>query len=66
MTLVRVLVTIFVLAILTATGFGWFWTAANQPPAGAMASRIVLGIAALAGVGALIAVWKPNGRHRRA
>lgn len=60
MTLVRILVTVFVAAILTATIVGWIWTGAHQPPAGAFASRIVLGLAALSGVVALVAVWRPN------
>lgn len=60
MTLVRILVTIFVAVILAAATMGWMWTGANQPPAGAMASRVVLTISALAGVVALVAVWRPN------
>lgn len=60
MTLVRTLVTVFVLVILFAVVVGWQWTGQNQPPAGAMASRVVLAISALSGLVALIAVWRPN------
>jgi hypothetical protein len=60
MTLVRILVTLFVAAILAATIAGWVWTGQHQPPAGAIASRVVLGISALAGLVALIVVWRPN------
>lgn len=60
MTLMRIFVTIFVFAIFAAVVLGWQWTGANQPPAGAFASRIVLAIAAISGLVALIAVWRPN------
>lgn len=60
MTLVRILVTLFVAAILAAAAAGWVWTGQHQPPAGAMASRVVLSISAIAGLVALIAVWRPN------
>lgn len=60
MTLMRIFVTAFVLAIFTAVFLGWQWTGANQPPAGALASRIVFTIAAISGVIALIAIWRPN------
>lgn len=70
MTLVRILVTVFVVAIITATVVGWVWTGQHQPPAGAMASRVVLSMSALAALIALIAVWRPNpsgssSSHRR-
>lgn len=52
---VRMGVTVFVAAILTIVVMGWSWTGANQPPAGAFASRIVFTITALA---ALVCVVK--------
>ena len=60
MTLMRIFVTVFVLAIFAAVVLGWQWTGANQPPAGALASRVVFTVAAVAGLVALIAVWRPN------
>lgn len=65
MTLVRTLVTVFVMAILLAVVVGWQWTGQNQPPAGAMASRIVLALSALSGCVALVAVWRSNGARGR-
>ena len=60
MTLVRILITLFVGAILAATIAGWVWTGQHQPPAGAIASRVVLGLSAIAGLVALIVVWRRN------
>lgn len=60
MTLVRILVTLFVAAILAATIAGWVWTGQHQPPAGAIASRVVLSISAIAGLVALVVVWRPH------
>jgi hypothetical protein len=55
---VRLAVTIFVAAILAIVAVGWQWTGANQPPTGALASRIVLGLAAVAALIALVSVWR--------
>jgi hypothetical protein len=64
MTLVRILVTLFVAAILAATVAGWVWTGQHQPPAGAIASRVVLSISAIAGLVALVVVWRPHPARR--
>ena len=55
---VRMCVTVFVAAIFAVVIMGWVWTGANQPPAGALASRILFTIVALAGLVGLIAVWR--------
>ncbi len=58
MTWVKIGVTVFVAAIFAIVAMGWVWTGANQPPAGALASRIVFVITALAGLVGLVAVWR--------
>ena len=58
MTGIRLTITVFLLALMSAAAMGWMWAGANQPPAGAMASRVVLTISALAGVVALVAIWR--------
>jgi membrane protein YdbS with pleckstrin-like domain len=55
---VRMGVTVFVAAILTIVVMGWSWTGANQPPAGAFASRIVFTITALAALVCVVKVWR--------
>ena len=37
---------------------GFMWTGTHQPPAQAVAGRIVLALSALAGVVGLIALWR--------
>ena len=64
-TVVRVLITLFVLLLLTIVGLGWAWTAGNQPPPLRMASHIVLGIAAGAGILALVTIWRGQTPSRR-
>jgi hypothetical protein len=55
---VRIGITTFVAALLTIVTLGWSWTNSHQPPPLRTASHIVLGIAALAGVFALVKIWR--------
>lgn len=57
---IRLTITAFVFALLLLVGAGWQWTSRNQPPARATASHVVLGIAAVAGLGGLVAIWRPQ------
>ena len=59
-TLVRVLITLFVLILLTIVGLGWVWTASHQQPPLRTASHVVLGIAAGAGILALATIWRSS------
>lgn len=59
---VRIVVSLFVALIIAAAVVGWVWTGQHQPPAGAMASRIVLSLGALSGVVALVTIWRPHPR----
>ncbi len=61
---IRLVITAFVVGLLLIVGAGWRWTSHNQPPAKATASHVVLGVAAMAGLGGLVAVWRP--RHDEA
>ncbi len=62
MTFVRITASIFVLALIVISLMGWAWTGAHQAAASAFASHIVLGGSALAGVVALVTLWRPNRR----
>jgi hypothetical protein len=55
---VRLIITVFVLILLTVVTLGWMWTASHQPPPLRTASHVVLGIAAAAGVFALARIWR--------
>jgi hypothetical protein len=58
MTVVRIAITLFVLALLTIVTLGWVWTGSHQPPPLRTASHTVLAIAALAGIFALTKIWR--------
>jgi hypothetical protein len=57
---VRVVITLFILILLTVVTLGWSWTRANQPPRLQTASHVVLGISGLAGILALARIWRPD------
>jgi len=58
MTLIRVLMTTFVLLLIAVSLAGWIWTGGNQPPAQAMASRLVLTLGMIGGLIGLRAIWR--------
>jgi hypothetical protein len=65
---VRIAITVFVLILLGLVTLGWIWTGTHQPPALSLASHVVLGIAGLAGILAVVRIWRPDpprraGRH---
>jgi hypothetical protein len=55
---IRFAASVFILILMGLTAMGWIWTGAHQPPAQATAARIVLSLAALAGVVGLVALWQ--------
>jgi hypothetical protein len=63
---IRIAISTFMLILITLAGLGWRWTSAHQPPGQARASHIVLGLIAVAGVIALVTVWRPDRSKRRA
>ena len=62
MTAIRLTASIFILVLIALSAMGWIWTGTHQPPAQAVAARIVLALAALAGVVGLVALWRWPGR----
>ena len=57
---VRIGISVFVLILMALVVLGWRWTGAHQPEAQAFASHVVLGICGLAGVVALVLIWRPD------
>jgi membrane protein YdbS with pleckstrin-like domain len=57
---VRVAITAFVVVLLVIVVLGWIWTGQHQPPALKTASHIVLALAALAGVFAIVKIWRTD------
>lgn len=58
MNAIRLAASLFIVVLVALTAMGWVWTGAHQPPAQAIAARVVLALAALAGVSGLIALWR--------
>ena len=59
----RVLITLFVLLLLTIVAMGWVWNTGHQKPPLRTASYVVLGIAASAGILALTRIWRSDARR---
>jgi hypothetical protein len=57
MTIIRVLISLFMGLLVVISIMGWVWTGAHQPLAQSVASRLVLGVSACAGILGLVAVW---------
>lgn len=55
---IRLAASIFILILMGLTAMGWIWTGAHQPPAQAIAARLVLALAGLAGIVGLVALWR--------
>jgi hypothetical protein len=55
---IRLTASIFILILIGLSAMGWIWTGTHQPPPQATAARIVLALAALAGVAGLVALWR--------
>ena len=60
MQLVRVVITFFVVLLLTIVTMAWIWTATHQPPPLRTASHVVLAMSAVAGIFALARIWRPD------
>lgn len=57
MNALRIVITAFTLVLLVILVLGWGWTAAHQPPHASLASHVVLGISAAAGLFAIARIW---------
>jgi hypothetical protein len=62
MNTIRIVITLFVLALIVISALGWRWTAAHQSAAQSAASHVALGLSMLAGVGGLIVIWRTGER----
>ena len=60
MNVIRVPISVLILVLIGIAALGWVWTGVHQPLASAIASRIVLGIAALSCAAVLVLIWRPK------
>ena len=58
---VRVVITGFILVLITIATTGWLWVGSHQSPAQALASRVVLTLCVVAGLIGVKAVWTRRG-----
>jgi hypothetical protein len=58
MNAIRVVISFFIAVLIVVSVTGWVWTGAHQPPSQATASHLVLGLAMLAGVVGVVAIWR--------
>jgi hypothetical protein len=57
---VRITISLFILVLIAMSVAGWVWTGRHQSASQSDASRVVLTLAALAGVGGLVALWRSD------
>ena len=57
--LIRLAISAFIVVLVGLCVAGWIWTGDHQPPAKAVASHVVLGVAMLSGVAGLVGIWRP-------
>lgn len=60
MTAVRIAITSFIVLLLTVVTLGWRWSSTHQAPPLKLASHVVLGLAALAGIFAIAKIWRDD------
>ena len=60
-TVVRFVITGFILVLITIASTGWLWVGGHQAPAQALASRIVLTLCVVAGLIGVKTVWTRRG-----
>ena len=58
MNVVRIIISLFILVLISVASTGWIWTGSHQPAAQAAASRVVLSLCILAGVVGLTVLWR--------
>ena len=58
MHVVRITISLFILVLIGVSVVGWVWTGHHQSASQSEASRLVLTLAALAGVAGLVALWR--------
>ena len=65
MNVVRIIISLFILVLISVASTGWIWTGSHQPAAQATASRVVLSLCILAGVVGLTALWRTKAPRTR-
>jgi hypothetical protein len=60
MNAVRIAISLFILVLIGISVVGWVWTGDHQSTTQSEASRVVLTLAALAGVAGLVALWRAD------
>ena len=63
MNAVRLLISLFIVVLIAIAATGWIWTGSHQPAAQAFASRAVLTLSILAGLGGLTLLWRTTSRR---
>ena len=58
MNAIRIAISLFIVVLIALAILGWIWTGSHQAAAQAVASRVVLTLAALAGVIGLATLWR--------
>ena len=58
MNAIRIILSLFIAAVIVILALGWGWTSAHQPPAQAVASHVMLGLSMVAGVVGVVAIWR--------
>ena len=58
LTVVRSVITGFILVLITIASTGWLWVGGHQAPAQALASRVVLTLCVVAGLIGVKAIWR--------
>ena len=58
MTVVRLLISFFVLLLIAVSAAGWIWAGNHQAPGQALASHLVLGLGMFAGIVCLVTIWR--------
>ena len=58
MNTIRIVISFFIAVLIMVGVFGWRWTGVHQPAAQATASHLVLGLAMLAGIVGVVAIWR--------
>ncbi|HVZ23238.1 MAG TPA: hypothetical protein VG871_19330 [Vicinamibacterales bacterium] len=66
MNAIRIALTLFIAAVVVILATGWGWTSTHQPPAQAVASHVMLGLAIVASVIGVVAIWRVQARPRSA
>ena len=58
MNAIRIVISLFVGVLIAISVLGWRWTSAHQTASQSMASHLALGLAIVAGVVGVLAIWR--------